>query len=736
MTQAGIILGTAAYMSPEQARGKAVDKRADIWAFGCVLFEMLSGRRPFDGEDATEVLGAAVRLEPNWEALPSDAPSPVRTLLQSCLVKDPRRRVADISTVLFVLDKTESLAPSASPGVAVSKAQADAAVAETRRQLAQSARRRVAVASAVALLAGALVAAAAVWSITRPEADPLARLTISRRSSEPLAVTGTFPDIAISQDGRRVAYITGAGTMSRLYLRQLDELDERALLPDVDADQPFFSPDGSWVGFVEGLRTLRRVAAAGGPPETMLEGRWQLRGASWGPDNAVVFASDDPDTGLMRIPPSGGAAEVLTKPESGTDHYFPQFLQGGRAVLFTVVSTPEGSNAATNQVAVLDLERGEQRILIQGGSSAHYVASGHLVYAVTGTLRAVRFDLDRLDVTGDPVPVATGVVTKATGAANFATSPDGTLVYQEGSAATLNRTLVWVDREGREEPLAAPPREYRSAFLSPDGTRISLDAVGPPSDLWMWSVPRQTLTRVTFDFPGDLGGIWTTDGQRVAFSRGSDGGNLYWQAADGTGMPERLAQRPEPQRPTSFSPDGKSLLFMEPAGPPRDIGMVALTGDRDVSLLLQTRFDEANAVVSPDGRWMAYQSDESGRNEVYVRPFPNVNAGRWQISTNGGTRPVWARNGRELFYFLGVGRITAVPVTPGATFVSGTPTVVVDGQYAVATDGRNYDVSADGRRFLMITNQGSGTGRISTADARLNVILNWSEELKRLLPMP
>jgi serine/threonine-protein kinase len=725
MTGAGMILGTAAYMSPEQARGKTVDKRADIWAFGAVLFEMLTGKRPFDGEDMTEVLGAVVRLEPPWETLPSDVPLPVRTLLQSCLVKDPRRRVADISTAIFVLDKAAVLAatPSTAPPM-------------TGSMPVPRDRARTFDAVVVSPLAGALVAAAVAWYVTRPAPTSLVRLTVAPRESMPLAVT-LSPDIAMSRDGQRIAYITGAGTASRLHLRPLDQLDERPLAPDSDADQPFFSPDGNWVGFVQSLRTLRKVATAGGPPETILQGQSQIRGASWGQANDVVFATDDAATGLMRIPSAGGTADVLTKPEAGKDHYFPEVLPRGRGVLFTVASTMEGTNPDTNQVAVFDFDRGEQRILIQGGSNAHYVASGHLVYAVTGMLRAVRFDLDRLEVRGDPVTVVTQVVTKASGAANFATSSDGTLVYQEGAAATLARTLVWIDRQGREEPIAAPPREYVSPFLSPDGTRIALDVRDQPADLWIWSVPRQTLTRVTFDPQNDLGGIWSPDGQRVAFSRNGDGGNLYWRAADGTGVAERLLQRPRPQRPTAFSPDGNTVLFTEPIAPPRDIGMVALTGARQAELLLHTPFDEANAEVSPDGRWLAYQSNESGRNEVYVRPFPDVNAGRWQISgggANGSTRPLWARNGRELFYFSGVGRITAVPIRPGATFEYGAPTVIVDGLYAVATDGRNYDVSPDGRRFLMIANAGAGTGRIGSSESQLNVFLNWDQELKRLLP--
>jgi Tol biopolymer transport system component len=407
--------------------------------------------------------------------------------------------------------------------------------------------------------------------------------------------------------------------------------------------------------------------------------------------------------------------------------------------LFTITTSGGLDNA---QVAVLDLKTGQRRILVRGGSSAEYVETGHLLYAAAGTLRAVRFDPVRLEVLSDPVPVVEQVMTKADGAAEFSVSRHGTLVYVPGSVATApQRSLVWVDRQGHEEPLGVPPRGYVYPRLSPDGTKLALDIRDQESGIWVWDFARRTLMRLTLAPGLHRGGIWSPDGHRIAFSAECNGSeSIYWQAADGTGTPERLTDRPKPHVPTSFTPDGTRLLFTESPASPLVLGIVNLTGDRHTDLLLPGPQNELNGEFSPDGKWLAYQSDESKQDEIYVRPFPNVESGRWQVSTGGGTNPAWARSGLELFYYVrppsGPGTIMAVSVQPGTTLAFGTPHVVVEPRYLAPQTGRTYDVSSDGKRFLMIKDATPASNSSSAPlHSQLVVVLNWFEELKAKVPV-
>jgi serine/threonine-protein kinase len=403
-------------------------------------------------------------------------------------------------------------------------------------------------------------------------------------------------------------------------------------------------------------------------------------------------------------------------------------------VLFTVVRNLGAENM---EIAVLDLATGAQKTLVRGGSHPRY-AGGHIVYGVGGTLRAVPFDLDRLEVTGEPAPVLEGVLTKQSGAANFSVASDGALVYVAANADIAERrTLVWVDRQGREQPItAAPARSYTYLQLSPDGTKVALDVRDEQNDIWTWDLARETLTRLTFDPGLERAPIWSPDGKRIAFSSQREAalGNIFWQAADGTGPVERLHAATTQQFPTSFSPDGTKLLFWETGSDTAwDMGVVEMTGEHKSTALAKTSFNELNPEVSRDGKWMAYQSDESGQYEVYVRPFPNVDGGgKWQVSTGGGTRPLWSRNGRELFYLIEPGRVMAVPIQPGPTFAYGNPTMIFDGPYLAPNAARTYDVSPDGKRFLMIKDAPrQGDAR---AAPRLVLVQNFVEELKRVAP--
>ena len=749
MTGMGVILGTAAYMSPEQAKGREADKRSDIWAFGCVLFEMLTGKRPFDGEDVSDTLANVLKIDPDWSALPSEIPPAIRTLLQSCLTKDRRRRVADISTALFVLEKGASLAPSSSLDAAVSQAQADTAVSEVRRGLARSTRRRVALASTAALLAGAVVAGALVWVVTRP-ADPVpprvSRLPLAPSGAAALTINGNDRDLAITPDGSRVVYVGNRGT--QLFIRALDALDPVAVFTGAPRG-PFVSPDGQWIGFVDNAITLKKVAVTGGPAVTMATIDSNTpRGATWGPDDTIIFATLTPATGLQRVAAAGGPTTVLTRPDRAQgegDHLWPELLPGGRAVLFTITAVTGGLDAA--QVAVLDLQTGTRTILVRGGSHAHYMqagraspaglAGGYLVYAAAGTLRAVPFDLARLETRGTPVPVIPDVVTTNNGGADAVVAGDGTLAYVSGSVAGAQRTLVWVDRQGRETPIPAPPRAYNLPRLSPDGTRVAVSAADQEQDLWIWDLPRTTLTRATFGATYDDYPVWTPDGRRVVFTSERVGArNLFWQAADGTGAVERLTESPNAQTSTAVSPDGRRLIFTETAPQTgEDVMQMALDGTRRVTPLVQSPFAERNGIVSPDGRWLAYEATDSGRVEIYVRPFPEVNSGHWQVSTTGGARPLWAPSGQELFYLAPTGALMRVGVERGPSWAATTPTLLIKEGYVTiqaSNLGRVYDIAPDGQRFLMIK-EGGGSDQ-TAAPPQLIVVQHWAEELKRLVP--
>jgi serine/threonine-protein kinase len=443
---------------------------------------------------------------------------------------------------------------------------------------------------------------------------------------------------------------------------------------------------------------------------------------------------------------------VLTRPNRDrgeVDHVWPEFLPGGRALLFTITMTTGGID--NSQIAALDLQTGTQKILVRGGSHAHYMPTGHLVYGAAGTARAVRFSLEKLEAVGTPTPVLPEVLTTQFGAAGFDVARDGTLVYTPGGAQLVARTLVWVDREGREEPISAPVRSYTYPRISPDGRQIALDIRDQESDIWTWEFSRATLTRVTFDATLDRSPVWSPDGRQLFFSSDRVGAaNLYRQSSDSPGVVERLTQSPNNQFATGVSPDGTRVVYWE-QGMTRDVMMLTLekspssparpqnqsqgstaSSSGAQQSLVQTQFNELNGEISPDGRWLAFQADDSGQDEIYVRPFPAVSSARSQVSTGGGTRPLWAPSGQELFFLTSAGALMSVRVNRGPTWDAGSPAKLFEGSYFVggaANTNRTYDISPDGRRFLMIKPQQTTGGA-----PHLVVVENWFEELKRLVP--
>jgi serine/threonine-protein kinase len=736
MTAAGIILGTAAYMSPEQAKGRPADKRSDIWAFGCVFYELLAGKRAFDGEDLSDVLATVLKSEPDWNALPADLPPRLRTLVRQCLEKDRRQRLASMSVVLFVLGDSSHL-------LAAAPAIAHAAPSTFWRRV-------VLPIAAVVVTAGVVGPLAWFAARTDPPPRPVTRFAFSPTGRAALSVDNQSQDVAVAEDGSFIVY-KGAGESlinnTELYVRAKDQLEPRALTGLGSPRAPFVSPDGRWIGFVNPLPvSLNKVSISGGPPIRLALLDGASRGVSWGADGSIVFATALPLTGLQRVSADGGEVTVLTKPDPARgeqDHLYPHLLPGGRAVLFTIVTTA-GSPEASN-VAVLDLGAGPgavPKLLVRGASQAQYLPSGHLVYFVAGTLRAIAFDANRLEVSGSQVPVQTDVMSLPSGTAEFDVASDGTLVFVVGGVATVaRRQLVWVDRQGKEEPLAGLPiRAYVYPRLSPDGTRVAVDIRDQDNDVWVSDLQRQTLTRLTFHPLLDESPMWTVDGRRVVYTSQQDtpAGSLFWQAVDGTGTPERLTNANSPQRASSVSPDGKSLMFAQGGLKTlTDVFSLSLDPPHQVEPILATAFVERNAVVSPDGRWVAYDSSDSvsGPFEVSVRRYPDLNSGRWQVSTAGGTRPLWSRDGRELFYLAPDGSPMVVSVSPGTAWLAMTPTrlfawstgsVAQQGNF-----GRTYDISRDGRRLLMVKDVEDGR---AAATPTVVVVENWLEELKRLVP--
>jgi serine/threonine-protein kinase len=713
-TQMGVILGTAAYMAPEQAKGKPIDKRADLWAFGCVLYEMLTGRRAFEGDDVSDTLASVLKLAPDFDAVPASTPPSIVKLLRRCLEKDRKKRLADAADARLEID--EALAASDADSTQRLRAAPGGVPVRTTALIVVA-----------ALIAGGLLAGLAVWTRSSPLDPRPVRFIAVAEPFDVVGLAGNSNDLAIAPDGTKVVLTAPAG--GQLAVRDLQTLGTTQLSSvGRMAYGPFISPDGAWVGFNDQSDgTIKRVSILGGPTvEIGPAGGGGVRGASWGEDDTIVFGTVS-TSGLWRIPAGGGTPEEISTAAPGVSHAWPDILPGGRAVLFTILAQP----VEQSQIALLDLETREHTVLISGGSYPRYVPTGHIVYGVDGALRAVGFDLRRRQVTTSPVPVVDGVLTKASGSADFAVAGNGSLVYLRGTAQGASRTLVWVDRSGREEPLAAPPRAYFYPRLSPDGTRVALDVRDEENDIWIWDLARETMTRLTFDPGLDRMPVWSPTGDRIAFSAQRDvGSNLYWTAANATGTAERLTDSENEQYTMSFTPDGE-ILFVEGRESFDLMAVPVQDTDRRPRALVESSYAEWNGEVSPNGRWLAYQSNESGRNEVYVRPFPDVEGGRWQVSTDGGTRPVWRRDGGELFYYF-AGRVTAVPIESGSAFVPGTPTVLFEGDYAAPQIGRVFDVTADGQRFILIKDSEAVGG---DEQRQVLAVLNWFPELQRLVPV-
>jgi eukaryotic-like serine/threonine-protein kinase len=708
-TGTGVAIGTVPYMSPEQARGERVDKRTDIWAFGCVLCEMLTGHSPFGRATAAETVAAILHQEPDWTALPVETPLPVWRVLERCLQKDARTRLRDISGAQLAL--TDALDAHGLPHVMPPAAPAATA--------ARSMWRRASPVLA-SLLVGGLVAGLALRR-GQPEARPgVTRLSISGSGNANLQFEGNQ---AITPDGSRVVYVGGDG---RIFVRALNELEPKAIAAGT---RPFVSPDGQWVGFEQGS-SLKKVPIAGGLPIVIVRIDGLLRGAVWLADNTIVFSTQRRATGLQRVSAGGGEPEALTAPDAARneyDHYWPDVLPDGRGVLYTRLSRTGGLGEA--RIAVHDLQTHTSKDLLTGGSNARYLRSGHLLYVAGETLWAVPFDADRRGVIGVAVPVLNQVHTTGNGWGSFAVSPTGTLVYAPASGYDpFARTLSWIDRSGRLEPLKAPQHWYSQPRFSHDGKRVVYSSGVPPeNNPWVLDVSRGTVTRLRREAAREQQPSWSPDDRWILFASDRDGTHLkIWrQAADGTGEPELLVDRGVLPIVT---PDGTHLIYVdEPTPGNHDVMQMALDGSRRVSPLVKTRFNEQGADISPDGGWLAYVSDMSGRTEVYVSPYPNTATGRWQVSAGGVGALRWARDGRELFFMAPDGALMGVQVkATGQTWAATAPVKVLDpGRLRAALIGPAYDVSPDGKRFLVVT-----PPKEVADPPDLVVVQHWDQELK------
>jgi serine/threonine-protein kinase len=686
-------------MSPEQARGLQTDKRTDIWAFGCVLYEMLTGRAAFAGATITDTLVAVLEREPDWSALPESTPTRVRSLLRRCLEKNRKHRLRDIADGRRDLEEGSDPFPD----------------------LHTAPQQRNALRWSLAAVAICLITSAGVyWALSRygssTNEPTITRTTITLPGSLELDMGSGVGPLAIARDGHQIAYVAFGEGRTQLYVRRLDAFEAKAIAGTDGAQFPFFSPDGEWVAFFAD-RKLKKVSLRGGSPLVVCDVPSLGKGGTWGPDGTIVF--DPGDSGLMRVPADGGQPQPITSRNAEIDKgnlSWPEFLPDGR----TLLATLNQQAAVSAELGALSLESGEWHRL-GPGSQPQYLPSGHVVYHAVGVregeIHAVAFDREALAFRGTPVTVVDSVLRAQNGGAvYFATAQNGTLIFAPGGYA---RTLLSVDRNGRRTPLSDDRRGFRHPEISHDGTKIAVTVDPRPSQIWIYDISRRSWSRLATE-DHSLEPIWTPDDQRVIYSSG----DLFSRAADASSPAERFLERDGAQYATSWSPDGKTLLFNkgQPGdGTKYDIWAMRI-GERPYPLIV-TPNNEMSARVSPDGKWIAYDSDESGRQEVYVRHFPNVDGGKWTISTGGGRQPQWAPNGRELYYALG-SAIYAVSVdTKGNSFVAGAPDMLFSGAFDLLTT--DYTLTADGTRFIMIESDPNAR------PTQLQVVLNWAEEVKR-----
>jgi eukaryotic-like serine/threonine-protein kinase len=734
MTGVGALLGTAAYMSPEQAKGRAADKRSDVWAFGCVLFEMLTGKRAFGGEDVSDTLVNVLKSEPEWSVLPPRVPEHIRLIMRWCLAKDRANRVPDVSVARFLL--TETVMSSAGAALATSP---------------QTRWRRAIPVAMTAIVVTMVTTVLVWWSVWRPTAAPVVRFPIVLPAGQQFA--GRSQVVGVSTDGLRVVYAGGnrqppdqPRQSAQLYLRSLSEMDAHPIAgTSLDVMSPFFSPDGQWIGFYSFQdSTLKKIALSGGVPVTICKADPPY-GVTW--DGDWIVYADQGSRGILRVSQDGGEPEVLAAVKRDEVFSAPQMLDGGKTILFTVAPVQGVDRWDRAQIVTQAVGSTDRKVIVRGGSEGHYVPSSHLVYMVGTTLFAVPVDPRTLQVRGGPVPIMQGLrrfrANIGAPAASFAFSSTGSLVYISGSTtpAPAQRTLALASRDGKLRPLDLPPQPYFYPRVSPDGNDLAVQTDdGNDAIIWIYDLkgggpPRRLTFGGRNAYP-----VWTPDGRRVTFQSDRDGDRgIFWQLADGTRPAVRLSKA-EPLMehfPEAWSPDGKTLAFA--VTPPFDDRLFVLSNDSTHALQAWSADLPAyHAAFSPDGNWLAYASTEIGnRHEVFVQPFPPTGA-KYQVSSEGGTTPLWSPDQTQLYYWANLAQhLIAVDVRTRPTFSVGKRVMLPI--EAVFTPGinfeRNYDLTPDGKQLVVVTGAATPSLDSDTASAtRINVVLNWFEELKARVP--
>ena len=730
MSQAGIIMGTAAYMSPEQAKGKPVDKRSDVWAFACVLYEMLTGRRAFEGEDVSDTIAAVLRGEPDWAALPADIPPHVRAVIRRGLEKDRKARIPDLSVARFMMD--------------------DAGVAAPAIPHARPSRSRLLLPwliTAAAVMA--LIALLPAWR-SRPSL-PTTRLLIDI-GAEASIVIDQGATFALSADGRVLTFVAQpAAGPAQLYVRRLEQLNATPLPGTSGARYPFFSPDGEWIAFfADGM--LKKIPVGGGAVKPLCAVP-SGRGGSWSPDGTIIFAPAARGASpLQRVNAAGGVSEPVTQSVQGElVQRFPQVLPGGRAVLYHVTVRP--ADYETAKVVVQPLPSGERRVLRDGGYFPRYLPSGHLLYIHGGTLFAQLFDVDRLQVSGNPVPIMDNIQIANEGSALYAVSESGTLAYlPDRIPQSSSAPLLWMDRAGRTTTLRTTATQWANPRFSPDGRRLAMDiTANGNTDIWVYDLERDQMLKLTSDPAEERRPVWTPDGSRIVFASRRPGGDsfeLYWQRADASGKAERLLEGSVSRVPGSWDPKGKKILAFTETGPGAAENLMTVTIDGDERtgwkvgtpqpFLTTPGFRKFQPMFSPDGRWIAYHSDMAGTTEVFVRSFPD--SGRqYTVSTTGGQNPVWSLKSQELFYTrrssssedVG-GELYAVSYrVEGESLVFDRPRVIGKMQSGQRLAQHNYDGHPDGKRFVVAPVEPAPS---ATAQRSIVFVFNFLDEIRRLVP--
>jgi serine/threonine-protein kinase len=707
-TVEGVILGTAAYMSPEQARGKKVDRRADIWAFGVVLWEMLTGRKLFEGETAADVMAAILTSEPDLDELPPETPNHVRSLLSRCLRRDPKTRKRDMGDIRIELEED--------PGPA-----ADTSGAAEVRSEVRSNRLLLPWILAAATTGAALVFG---WFLVRPPdpamSDPV-HLALTLPEGLSFAMREKRPVVAISPAGDGLVFNAGDGQIDRLYRRLLSSLDAVPLEGTEDARAPFYSPDGRWVGFTGGDSRLKKLSLESGQIVALADGDWG--GGSWGEDGSIIYTPNYLD-GLWQVAADGGTAEELTHPDPAVgelNHSWPDHIPGTDAVVFTSFRLP----LSESRVELYVMATGERRLLVENAVFGRYVATGHMLFVRESVVLAAPFDRQKLELTGPPVPVLEDAfVAPFEGNSQFSVSETGTLIHAPASLLQPPREVVWVDRHGREEILLEADRRYSSPSLSPDGRSVAITVEDGNPDIWVYRLDRKVLNRLTFSPRSEHTPIWYPDGRRIAFVLDAPPFHLYAVTADGATEPTAVVESTIDSYADAISPDGRWMVVRELSSEEDyNLGLLELGGGQDVLPLRNTPFKERFATVSPDSGYVAYESNESGRSEVYIQSFPEPGV-RTQVTRDGGEAPLWAGDS-ELFYW-NQDRLFAVAIGTTTGLKIGEPEELFTSQRYTTNTSREYDVTADGRRILL--------ARVPEASAprEVQIVLNWFTELERL----